>query len=166
MTPHWDDSYTGQLRQLVGHHPLIIPSVRAVIGYDQGKILFVRRRGSGRWGMPAGSIELGESIFDCLRREAKEETGLNVLRATLIAVYTEADRMLYSNRFGDQYQMFEFLFRVDNCSGTLVTSTDETRDARYFTLDMLPEPDDDYWAVHHRRVFEDLERYNGEVILR
>ena len=86
--PSYEESYLGQIRKLIGRRELIITGARAVIRDGEGRILFVRRRDNGLWGMPAGSQELGESILDCLRREVKEETGLHVISATPLAIYS------------------------------------------------------------------------------
>lgn len=72
----WNDSYVGQIRKMIGHQKLIHPSVRAIIQDEEGKVLFIERKGQNRWGMPAGSMELDESIYETLKREVKEETGL------------------------------------------------------------------------------------------
>ncbi len=55
-------AYLGQLRKLIGHKKIIHPSIRAIIQDEKERILFIERRGQNRWGMPAGSMELGESI--------------------------------------------------------------------------------------------------------
>jgi 8-oxo-dGTP pyrophosphatase MutT (NUDIX family) len=65
----WEDSYVGQLRKLIGHKKLIHPSVRAIIQDKNGRVLFIKRKGQNRWGMPAGSMELGESIYETLREK-------------------------------------------------------------------------------------------------
>src|SRR5579885_2578787 len=78
----FEESYLGQLRKLVGSRTLICPGVRAVIRDEQGHLLLIQRRDNGIWGMPAGSIELNESILDCLKREVWEETGLEVQEVT------------------------------------------------------------------------------------
>lgn len=47
----------------------------------QGNVLMVRRsgpHGTGTWSPPGGWLELGESIFDAVRREALEETGIQL----------------------------------------------------------------------------------------
>ncbi len=69
----WEETYEGQLRKLAGPRQLILPAARAVILDSSGRALFVRRSDNGQWVMPAGSLEVNESIVDCLRREVREE---------------------------------------------------------------------------------------------
>ncbi len=48
---------------------------------DDGRLLVVRRArepGAGRWSVPGGRVEAGESDQEAVRREALEETGLHV----------------------------------------------------------------------------------------
>ncbi|MHA1721565.1 MAG: NUDIX hydrolase [Candidatus Baldrarchaeia archaeon] len=57
-----------------------IVGVGAVIVKDN-KVLLVKRAGEpgrGLWSIPGGLVELGEKIKDAVRREVKEETGLDV----------------------------------------------------------------------------------------
>jgi 8-oxo-dGTP pyrophosphatase MutT (NUDIX family) len=82
----WEESYEGQLRQFVGNRPLIIVATRSVVMDEQGRVLLIRRRDSGEWGFPAGAVELGESVLDGCRREVREETGLDIISATPIAI--------------------------------------------------------------------------------
>jgi len=69
---------------------LPIVSVEAVIVSD-GALLFLRRNNEpvkGEWWFPGGRIHKGESIEDALRREIKEETGLEIRDYKLINVYS------------------------------------------------------------------------------
>lgn len=160
MSAKWSETYSGQLRQLVGHRKLIIPSIRAIIQNESGEVLFIRRRGDRSWALPAGAIELDESIFQCLQREVNEETGLHVHAETLLAIYTEP-RFSVTTRYGDQFQGFEFLYRVDEWSGALRSETDETIDAAFFPMSGLPTMRPGYWADHHQEVFADFISFNG-----
>ncbi|NOU96876.1 NUDIX domain-containing protein [Paenibacillus sp. LMG 31456] len=165
MSGKWSESYTGQLRQLVGHRKLIIPSIRAIIHNDKGEVLFIKRRGDGSWALPAGAIELEESIFQCLQREVQEETGLYVLEATLISIYTEP-RFSVVTSYSDEYQGFEFLYRVDRWSGLIANVTDETTAAHFFPLNNLPSTSPGYWANHQIEVFEDLKDFQGVPLIK
>jgi ADP-ribose pyrophosphatase YjhB (NUDIX family) len=113
--------------------------------------------------MPAGFMELNESILDCLKREVREETGLEVLEATPIALYTEP-RFASITVSGDHIQMFAMGFRVDRWQGTIVASTDETTHARFCAPDDLPTN----LPVLYRETLADLEHYEqtGQFILK
>ena len=97
----YEGSYVGQLRKLVGDRMLLTPGVRALIRDESGRILFIRRSDNGRWGMPAGGIELRETVLEALRREVNEETGLDVVTATLIAIYS-GGRYTFKSAYGDK----------------------------------------------------------------
>lgn len=67
-------------------------SVAAVITDDHGRALIIQRRDSHHWEPPGGVLELGESIHDGLRREVREETGLDVEPDALTGVYKDMTR--------------------------------------------------------------------------
>ena len=67
--------YVEELRALIGTRTLINPGVRAVIRDEAGAVLLQLRGDFKIWGLPAGGMELGESVQDAVRREVYEETG-------------------------------------------------------------------------------------------
>ena len=99
-----------------------LAGVGAVIVKD-GRILLVQRGtepGLGRWSIPGGLIEVGESLIEAVVREVREETGLEVEPVELIElldrIYREEDRVRY------HYVIADYLCRV--LGGTLNAASD------------------------------------------
>ncbi|MDQ0891392.1 ADP-ribose pyrophosphatase YjhB (NUDIX family) [Paenibacillus sp. V4I9] len=161
----WHDSYIGKLRKVIGTQKIIENSVRAILLDEKGRALFIKRSGDKKWGMPAGAMELDESVFDAMKREVKEETGLDVLKATLIAIYSSPTTQTFTDRWGNEHHIIEYLFRVDEWTGTLEKETDESVDAKFYPLDNLPEASTELFAKHHERVFKDYKKFDGKIIL-
>ncbi len=134
----WAESYIGQLRALAGDRTLLFVGARGVIRDDAGRVLLVKRADNGAWVLPAGAMEVGESITDCAVREIYEETGLTAERLTPFAIYSNPSAYTLTNMYGDTYQLFIVAFRIDAWSGQLLTQTDETTDARFFAVDEVP----------------------------
>jgi mutator protein MutT len=60
------------------HHP--ITAVAAII-LQNDKILLIKRGSEpniGKWSIPGGSIEFGETLEEAVKREVREETGLEI----------------------------------------------------------------------------------------
>ena len=56
-------------------------AVRAIITNESGKVLILKRantaEGDGKWCLPGGNIEYGETADEAMVREIKQETSLN-----------------------------------------------------------------------------------------
>ena len=73
-------------RDPVSGKPTYTAGAFAVIRDDEGRVLRIRRRDTGRWGLPGGGIEFGETPADAVVREAFEETGFTVEVLRLAAI--------------------------------------------------------------------------------
>lgn len=65
------------MADLVKKYPL--PAVAALIASPQDRVLIVQtHKWSGLWGVPGGKVDYGEDILTALRREMREEVGLQI----------------------------------------------------------------------------------------
>ncbi|WP_158203322.1 NUDIX hydrolase N-terminal domain-containing protein [Halomarina oriensis] len=60
----------------------------AVVTDDEGRLLLQHRADDETWGIPGGWVEPGESPDETVRRETREETGLDVEVGALLGVFT------------------------------------------------------------------------------
>ena len=78
--------------QRVGKSAKLGPGASAIIFDDtQQKVLLTCRTDNGRWCLPGGGMDPGESASECCVREVLEETGLQVRVTGLTGVYTSPD---------------------------------------------------------------------------
>jgi ADP-ribose pyrophosphatase YjhB (NUDIX family) len=96
-----------------------VVGVGAVIVRD-GRALVVKRGHEprkGEWSLPGGLVELGESLVDALRRELREETGLEVEIGPVIETF---DRIHRDDRGRVRYHfvIVDFLCTADNATPT------------------------------------------------
>jgi len=126
--------YIVRLRKFVGHDPLWLPSVSAVVVNDRGEILLGQRVDDGRWSIISGFAEPGEQPATAVVREVFEETGVHVTPDRLSSVlahpitYPNGDRCLYMN----------MAFRCTPVGGTARVNDDESVAVAWFQPDRLP----------------------------
>lgn len=69
-------------------------TVDILIQTDEGIVLVKRKNDpyKGKWAIPGGFVEYGETVEEAARREAKEETGLEVEIEGIVGVYSDPNR--------------------------------------------------------------------------
>ncbi len=88
------------------------PGASAII-FDSSrkKVLLTRRSDNGRWCLPGGGMDPGESAEETCVREALEETGLQVRVTKLVGIYTSPNIMVeYAD--GGRVQPVSFSFEA------------------------------------------------------
>jgi len=72
---------------LLAHERRVIATVGGLLIAQTGELLLIRTaKWSGRWGLPGGKIDYGETMLDAYRREMREETGIDVEHADWLCI--------------------------------------------------------------------------------
>ena len=99
------------------------------------KILLTRRTDNGRWCLPGGRLDPGETVTEACEREVLEETGLQVKAIRMMGVYSYPDFLIeYAD--GERCHIVALNFEVEVLGGSLSIS-DETTEYGYFSQDEL-----------------------------
>lgn len=69
-----------------------VPTVDLIIEYNEGIILIKRKNPPYGWALPGGFVDYGETLESAARREAKEETGLDVELIRQFHAYSDPAR--------------------------------------------------------------------------
>lgn len=109
----------------------------ALLIHKEDQILLIRRKnvlGSGSWSTPGGHLDFGETPEDCARREAMEETGLQVKNIRFVAVTNDV-----FPAEGRHYITFWMEGNYETGEAQ-VNAPDEMDAAGWFSKDALPAP--------------------------
>jgi 8-oxo-dGTP diphosphatase len=133
-------------------------SVAAVITDDHGRALLIQRRDNGHWEPPGGVLELDETVEDGLRREVREETGLDVQLGPLTGVYKNMTRGVIA-----------LVFRCITVGGQL-TANDEVAAFRWSGEQEILSLTDEAYAVRmldgmHENAKAPVRHHDGTSVL-
>jgi ADP-ribose pyrophosphatase YjhB (NUDIX family) len=103
------------------NYPVHIVSVSGLIENYEGKILMLLSPDRG-WEIPGGQVEEGESLIDALKREVKEETGIDIEVGKLKTVYSNITKRVQPDGINSIGSIINFGFTGKATSGELTTS--------------------------------------------
>lgn len=135
------------------HFSPVIGTDAAIFNSD-GEILLIQRRDNGRWALPGGLAEIGQSMSEAALRELWEEAGLRGRAIRLLGVF---DGRLWASQ--EKVHMIHFVFLIE-CDELTPTPGIEALDTRFFSQDALPV---DMHAGHERRVPKCFELFNQQA---
>ena len=130
--------YIMDLREIVGHRPLLQVGASVIVEDEDNRILLQLRRDNHCWGYPSGSVELDEEVENAAKRELFEETGLIAHDLELFGVFSGKDlHYIYPN--GDEVSNIDIVFLCKHYSGTLTPQKDEVDDLQFFSIETIPD---------------------------
>ena len=124
----------------VYRNPLV--TVDVIIEIDGGIVLIERKNPPFGWALPGGFVDYGESLETAARREAREETSLNVRLTEQFHTYSEVDRDPRHHTITTVY--------IAVAQG-VPEARDDARRIGIYTRGRLPGP----LVFDHRRIIED-----------
>ncbi|QHN07714.1 NUDIX hydrolase [Methanothermobacter sp. THM-2] len=122
-------------------------TVDVIIRLSEDTLVLVRRGKppyEGSWAIPGGFVEYGETVEEAARREALEETGLEVELEGLLGVYSDPSR--------DPRGHTVSICFTAVASGRPVGGSDAA-EARVFHIEDIPY---DNLAFDHSRILDDF----------
>jgi len=105
---------------------------RVVVGalvYNDNNEIFLAKshKWKDKWVVPGGHLELGEALIDCVRREVKEETNLDIEEIELLGVQESIFPKDYNKR---KHMVFlDYIAKVTNSD---VKLNDELQEHRWY----------------------------------
>ncbi len=130
------------------------------IGDGKGNILMTLRKSAhepGTWCPPGGHLEMGEEFIDCVKREVKEEIGIDVHAAEFVAVV--------NNVFSPEKHYVNVEFVVTSASGEPKNCEPEKMaEIGWYPLHNLPQPlmlPTANFFKKHPEVIEKLKKLNS-----
>jgi ADP-ribose pyrophosphatase YjhB (NUDIX family) len=109
----------------------LVPGASAIVADGEGRIVLLRRSDNGRWALPGGVMDIGESIAHAVAREVREETGLQVEPERVVGIYTDPGHV-FAFDDGEVRQQFSICFACRLVGGEIRASGEST-DVRFFS---------------------------------
>jgi len=128
------------LREKIGHDPLPLVGVTAIVFQDE-RVLLGKRADNGAWQAVSGIVDPGEEPADAAARECLEEAGI-VVRVERLALVHQLPRITYSN--GDQVDYLDLVFRCSWVSGEPHPADGELTEVGFYDLGAMGDLDPEH----------------------
>jgi ADP-ribose pyrophosphatase YjhB (NUDIX family) len=133
-----------EIESLKAHFPLTTDyptakvDIRGIVLSNDNKILLVQESVDGKWSLPGGWADIGQTPKEVIAKEFKEETGLDVIPQKLVAVF---DKRMHPHP-PQPFYVYKMVFYCKAISTETVKGFD-VLDVQYFDIDNLPPLSED-----------------------
>jgi 8-oxo-dGTP pyrophosphatase MutT (NUDIX family) len=129
--------YILQLRQYIGHRPVLMVGAAVLVLDEQDRLLMMKRSDNKSWGLPGGATEPGEVVEEAAKREAFEETNLEIGEMSLFGVFSGPE-LYYRYPNGDEVYNVTIMYTSRDWRGE-VKLNHEHSEWKWFAASDIPE---------------------------
>jgi 8-oxo-dGTP pyrophosphatase MutT (NUDIX family) len=129
--------YILQLRQYIGHRPVLMVGAAILVLDRQERLLMMKRSDSGSWGIPGGATEPGEVVEEAAKRETLEEVNLEIREMSLFGVFSGPE-LYYKYPNGDEVYNVTIMYLSRDWHGEIKLNHEHT-EWNWFSADEIPE---------------------------
>ena len=126
------------------------PTVDCIVELPRDRIVLVKRKNAPiGWALPGGFVDAGEELGTACRREAREETGLDVELVTQLFTYSDPKR-------DPRKHTISTVYACKAKTGAQPVGADDAQDARWYAEKEVP------WAelcFDHGQILRDYFRW-------
>ena len=122
----------------VKEYPTVKVDVRGFVLNEKNEILMAKESVDGKWTIPGGWADIGDTPSEAVLKEIKEETGFDAEVVSLLAIY---DKRCHPHP-PEPYYIYKLMFNCKISGGELSHGFD-MMGADFFPLDKLPELSED-----------------------
>lgn len=115
-------------------YPTVKVDVRGFVLNDKDEILMAKEGVDGKWSIPGGWADIGNTPSTVAVREIEEETGIKTKAVRFLGVY---DKQVHQHP-PEPFYIYKLFFQCEIIGGELKAGFDML-DAGFFPLDKLPE---------------------------
>lgn len=132
--PEWYDDMGARVTRMPD---VVHVAASGIVLNGKGEVLLEKRADNGRWGLPGGHVDVGESVEQAAIREILEETGIRVRIKRLVGIYSDP-RYNVIGAYSDGLIHFVLvIFECEYLSGEIEVS-EESTEVAYFPARSLP----------------------------
>ena len=133
---------------------------------EEQQVLLELRADCGLWSCPGGGLIPGENIEECVKREVKEETNIDITVDNLFSVYSDPKIGSVRHYLEDDFpqQMID-IFLIGLPTSHKIIKSEESLDVKYFKFKDIP---DNLVPTASRAIkdYRSIYRLNKKAILR
>lgn len=115
-------------------YPVAQPAVRIMITNEKSEILMVKEKEDGKWTIPGGWCDIGESPKENAIKEVSQETGYDIEIKRLLGLFDRNKYIEHVSRF----DVYDIMFYAKIIGGS-INPNHEVIEVKWFDINELPE---------------------------